>query len=107
MSASGTLDTLLADPVLASWHMMLSQGLYNQRVIRRDAGYRYPHIEEICGTLDDGPPANAGDLAALVTDRLREIAEEIRTSNTNDWRQYWNVDEYGRPCKPKAGELLP
>lgn len=101
MAAGRTLDTLLADPALSSWHLTVAEGLYNQRVIRRDAGYRHPHIEEIISTLHDGLPSNAGDLAALVTDRLRKIAYEIRTSNTNDWRQYWNVNRYGRPCTPK------
>ena len=101
MAAGRTLDTLLADPALSSWHLTVAEGLYNQRVIRRDAGYRHPHIEEIISTLHDGLPSNAGDLAALVTDRLRKIAYEIRTNNTNDWRQYWNVNRYGRPCTPK------
>ena len=39
-----------------------------------------------------GAPANAGDLAALVSDRLRELAVKIRTGNTDDWRQYWNEE---------------
>ena len=26
---------------------------------------------------------------------------QIRTGNTDDWRQYWNEDSYGRPCSPK------
>ena len=25
----------------------------------------------------------------------------MRTGNTNDWRQYWNEDAYGRPQEPK------
>ena len=36
-----------------------------------------------------------------MTDRLSEIAGRIRTDNTDDWRQYWNVDQYERPGKPK------
>ena len=60
--------------------------------------------ELVCRTLDDGPPANPADLAALVTDRLGEIGDRIRNGNTDDWRQYWNEDPHGRPCKPKREE---
>ena len=76
----------------------------DQRVVRRDATYRHPDVEQICLTLDDGPPANPADLAALVTDRLAELGDRIRNRNTDDWRQYWNENEYGRPCKPKHEE---
>ena len=34
-------------------------------------------------------------------DRLEEITLRIRKANTDDWRQYWNEDSYGRPVKPK------
>ena len=61
-----------------------------QRVTRRDASYRHPTIEQVCQTLNGGTPANPGDLAALVMDRLRELADQIRRGNTDDWSQYWN-----------------
>ena len=59
-------------------------------MIRRDAGYRHPDIEQVCQTLNGGTPANAADLAALLMDRLEELALDIRRGNTDDWRQYWN-----------------
>ena len=99
--AGVALDTLHADPALARWQDVLSQAQDAQRVIHRDAGYRHPNIEQVCRTLNGGTPANAGDLAALVMDRLCEIAASIRTGNTDDWRRYWNEDPYGRPCTPK------
>ncbi len=99
--ASGALDSLLADTALSRWHDVLSQAHNAQRVIRRDADYRHPDIEQVCRTLNGGSPANAADLAALVRDRLCEIANQIRTGNTDDWRQYWNEDPHGQPCKPK------
>jgi hypothetical protein len=34
-------------------------------------------------------------------DRLEEIGEEIRTGNTDDWRQYWNEASAGRPASPR------
>ena len=63
--------------------------------------FRHPNIEQVCRTLNDGPPANAGDLAALVTDRLEEIGAQIRNGNTDDWRQYWNENSHGRTTEPK------
>ncbi len=99
--AGVALDTLHADSALARWQDVLSQAQDAQRVIHRDAGYRHPNIEQVCRTLNGGTPANAGDLAALVMDRLCEIAASIRTGNTDDWRRYWNEDPYGRPCTPK------
>ena len=99
--ASDALASLYADPALECWHGELSGVQDSQRVIRRDAEYRHPDIEQVCATLQNGPPANVADLAALVTDRLREITERIRTGNTNAWRQYWNEDSHGRPQEPK------
>ena len=99
--ASDALASLYADPVLERWHGELSRAQDSQRVIRRDAEYRHPTIEQVCETLNDGTPANPGDLAALLVDRLREIAMRIRTGNTDDWRQYWNEDSYGRPQETK------
>ena len=99
--ASDALASLHADPALERWHGELSRAKDSQRIIRRDAEYRHPDIEQVRSTLRNGPPANVADLAALVTDRLCEIARRIRTDNTNDWRQYWNEDSHGRPQEPK------
>ena len=43
-------------------------------------------------------------MAALLTDKLTELATRIRTTNTDDWLQYWNEDPQGRPVKPKHEE---
>ena len=98
---SKTLAALLADPALSRWHDVLSRAQDAQRAIRRDASYRHPTIEQVCQTLNGGPPANAADLAALVMDRLGEIARKIRGGPTSDWHQYWNVDQYNRPAGEK------
>ncbi len=88
--ASDALTNLLADPALERWNDVLKQAQDNQRTIRRDAGYRHPDIKQICKTLNNLAPANPADLAALLMDRFNELAEQIRTGNTDDWRQYWN-----------------
>ena len=99
--ASGALGTLLADVALLRWRDVLSRAQDAQRVIRRDASYRHLNVEQVCQTLNGGTPANAADLAALVKDKLCELAVKIQTGNTDDWRQYWNEDGAGKPCTPK------
>ena len=98
--ASNALDRLLADSTLSRWRDILSRAQDAQRMIRRDASYRHPTIEQVCQTLNGGTPANPGDLAALVMDRLRELAVQIRRGNTDDWSQYWN-EPHGQIPTPK------
>ena len=100
-TASDALNSLLADPSLSLWRSQLSWSLDSQLVIRRDAHYHHPDIALVCETLNGGTPANPGDLAALVVDRLHEIAAQIRDGNTDGWKKYWNVDSYGRPTDPR------
>ena len=99
--AMQALEHLSADPALRLWRGMLDRSLDAQRVIHRDAAYRHPSLEQICRTLGNQTPANPSDLAALVMDRLCDLAGDIRTANTDPWRQYWNEDGYGRPATPK------
>ena len=99
--AGATLDALLADTALSFLRAILGPARDRQLVVRREAGYQHPGAAQVRSTLRNGPPANPGDLAALITDRIDELAVRIRTANTDDWRQYWNVDQYERPCEPK------
>ena len=99
--AGAALEALVSDESLDQWRDELVHARDRQRVIHRDAAFRNPEIEQICRTLNDGPPANAGDLAALVRDRLKEMGVRIRTGNDNGWRPYWNEQEHRRPLEPK------
>ncbi|MCY4658749.1 MAG: hypothetical protein OXF93_02920 [Acidobacteria bacterium] len=101
---TGILEELTAEPTLSRWRSVLVQAKEDHRVVRRDASYRHPGIEQICRTLDDGPPANAADLAALVADRLEEMASRIRNDNSNGWRPFWNEVEHRRAETPKHEE---
>ena len=98
--ASDALASLHSDPALTRWYGELSRARDSQRIIRRDAEYRHPTIEQVRETLSGGTPANPGDLAALLMDRLHEIATRIRKGNTDDWRQYWN-EPSGQEPTPK------
>ena len=99
--ATAALEDLLGDAQLARWHHALTRALDDQRVIRRDHEYHHPTFEQVVGTLDGGAPADVGDLTALVLDRLDYIATRMLSGNTDDWKQHWNEDSYGRPTEPK------
>ena len=90
------LGRLCTDPTLNKWHHTLVDARDRQLVMRRDVTYRHPSVEQVCRTLNGGTPSNAADLAALVTDRLHELARRIRTGNTDDWKQYWDQHS-GKP----------
>ena len=100
-AAGDALDALADDDALQLWKQVISQAHSRQQVIRRDASFRHPTVEQVCATLAGSTPANASDLAALLIDRFDELACEIRTANTDDWLQYWNEDEYGHAMTPK------
>ena len=102
--ATDALTTLISDEALSYWHYGLNNRLASQRTIRRNEEYRRPFVDEICQTLKGGTPANAGDLSALVVDRLNKIARDIKDGVSNNCRNYWNEDSYGRPDKPKREE---
>ena len=53
------------------------------------------------GTLKDGPPASAADLAALLEDRLTDICEDLKGGNSDFWRQFWNEDRHRRVTAAK------
>ena len=100
-AASKALDALAADDALRLWKQVISPARDSQQVVRRDASYRHPTVEQVCATLTGSTPANAGDLAALLMYRFDELAAQIRAGNTDDWLQYWNEDPHGHPTTPK------
>ncbi len=99
--AGDALDGLIGDPRLEPWHEYLTYSRDNQRVISRDASYHHPSIQEIERTLANQAPANAGDLAALLLDRIDGFSDELRGANSNPWRQFWNEDPNGGITKSK------
>ena len=89
------LARLVGDPQLGRWRNRLSRALERQRIVYRDASYSHLSIPQTQRALGNRAPANAADLAALLRDRLKDIADHIRGDNTNPWRQFWNEDPHG------------
>ncbi len=102
--ASEALHSLADDPAVEPWHYMLKSKRDEQIVARRDATFAVPDLRAVQQTLANGEPGNPADLAALVADRLERLGREIRHGSTDDWRQYWNEDDFGRPTRPKREE---
>ena len=99
--AGDALERLYADPGLERCHFVLARMLDSRPAVQSDYDYRHPDIAQVCRTFANEAPANAFDLAALVSDRLSEIAGRSRTDNADHWRRYWNEDPHGRPSAPK------
>lgn len=99
--ASQELQNLLQDSSLSSWHRTLRHALHTQAVSIRETTFRHPTVKEVCDTLGNGSPANAADLAALATEHLQQLANEIRHGNTDQYKQFWNVDKHARPEIPR------
>ena len=90
--AKQALSDLVDDPELVVWRGHLSRAWERQNVVLRDATYSHPSIEQVQRTLDNGLPANAADLATLLNDHLSGISKDVRGSNSNIWRQFWNEE---------------
>ena len=66
------------------WMPVIAHATEFQARRRREKEYEHCNIGQVVRTLDNGSPANAGDLAALVFDELLEISGKIRDGSTSD-----------------------
>ncbi|MDE2987125.1 MAG: hypothetical protein OXT70_03610 [Chloroflexota bacterium] len=95
------LAALMADQRLNKWRDYIERAQDLQRVLHRETFYSHPDIGVLHRVLDDREPASASDLVALVVDRLGGITSDIRSSNAEVWRQFWNEDFRGQPERLK------
>ena len=102
--ATDVLYTLSMDPGLNRWQNAVRRAQFEQSAARREASFRRPDIRQVSETLNNRAPANAGDLAALTTVVLRDLANQIRNGNTDDYRQYWNEGPQRQLESPKHEE---
>ena len=99
------LADLADDPALAKWRGRLQRARDEQAEGRRAATRKAPTLGEVRKALEGGPPGSAADMAALVAERLHQLAKRIRDGSTDDWMQYWHTDPEDqtgrRVIKPK------
>ena len=107
--AVAALGGLAEDPSLENWRGVLRRARGEQAIERGMSVYVTPTISEVRKGLKGGPPIDAADLAALVADKLANLASRIRDGNTDAWQQYLAhgpaaIRRAGRSSKPKAEE---
>ena len=103
-AATTALRELSLDDSLTPWRSQLLNAADQQERTRREGDFQHCSPDQVLAVFRNQKPANAADLAALITDQLLGIARKIRNGNTSDWRQYWNVDSRNRPRDPRPEE---
>lgn len=99
--ATDAIQKLLSEENLRPWKSYLVDAAYQQNAVYRKAEFGYCDLGQVLETLDGKSPANAADLAALTYEKLKEMANDVRHGNADGWLQYWNVDQYRRPERPR------
>ena len=99
--ATEALDALRQMPDAEPWSPTIADARDRQASKRREHEYRHSEFREVVKALDSCSPANAGDLAALVFDKLKELSRRIRDGDTTGRRKYWNVDSWNRATRPR------
>ncbi len=102
--AADILQELKQNPDFAPWALDISLALGEQSARRRARDFQLCGIDQVANTLENGRPAHAGDLAALVVAEIGMLADEIRDGSASFWRHFWNVDEYNRATDPRHEE---
>lgn len=100
-TASKAFSALLEDESLLAWRDRIREHQESQRVIVREARFRYPSVATITKLLENGPPATAADLKALLAQHLRDIGCSDRDGNKTGYLRYWNT-EYDKPIRAKT-----
>lgn len=60
----------------------------------REIQYRFLDVRQVVGVVAGGPPASRHDLIHLVLDHLACISKELRDSNDDGFRAFWNVGRH-------------
>ena len=84
-AATEALKMLSEERDAEPWMPVIAHATEFQARRRREKEYEHCNIGQVVRTLDNGSPANAGDLAVLVFDGLLEISGKIRDGSTSDW----------------------
>lgn len=98
--AGTALAGLTEVPNLAGWLPILRHAQAQHQSLRRDRDFKHPMPSTVWAAIAGGPPVNASDLRAIVTEELNRLRAELRTSDTTPWKRYWNVDSNGKVTKP-------
>jgi len=90
------LEELKSLGKLNEWQSEVSYATADHIRNVREARFSYPSTHSVVSTLSNSEPANVSDLKALIIDILYEIADEIRNSNTDIYKWFWNHGKDGK-----------
>jgi hypothetical protein len=102
--ASHVLTRLEAHPNLAGFLPHVRHALATQNARRRELLYVQPDWSSTVAALNNGRPASAPDLQALLVAHLHDARLAIAGSNEDAYRPFWNEDPHGRLVTPKPEE---
>jgi hypothetical protein len=103
-AATEALERLRDDNQLASYRPHILHALANQQQRRRDAEYDRPDWTKTIAALSNGAPATVADLHALLVAHLIDLKHRIARTNTDIFKQFWNLDSHAKPDKPRPEE---
>jgi hypothetical protein len=103
-AATEALERLSTHSALASYRPSILHALANQGQRRRDAEYDRPDWRQTIAALENGRPATAADLHALLVAHLIDLKHRIARANTDTYKGFWNIDSFARPEAPRPEE---
>jgi len=103
-AATEALERLRDGSQLASYQPHILYALANQRQRRRDAEYDRPDWHATIAALGNGPPATVADLHALLVAHLIDLKHRMARTNTDIFKQFWNLDSHAQPTRPRPEE---
>ena len=74
----------------------LKHALAQQLRARRDAEYQPPTISQFQAVMANRLPESVDDMRAYLADRIEDLQEMMRGSNTDMWEAYWKDKEKPR-----------
>jgi hypothetical protein len=95
--AGRALEAFAVDASLASHSAMIRHALARRRRDDIRRGWETPSLGALVGALRAAEPATADDLLAFAEDHLRSLNAELRTTQENRWKGFWD----SRPLRPK------
>ncbi len=92
-----------------SYANMMKHALALQLRRRRDHDYSAPTIDELRSAVTNGLPESIGQMRAWFADRIEDLQQRIRGSNTDMWEAYWNDDQPQEEtyCRNRLIEHIP
>ncbi|UTZ34813.1 hypothetical protein HB762_26495 (plasmid) [Vibrio campbellii] len=90
------LESLKSQKKLEQWQSEINYATAEHIRKKREARFSYPSTHSVVSTLANSEPANTSDLKALIIDILHELKDEIRNSNTDIYKWFWNQGTDGK-----------